>query len=1021
MSTEIYVKGSGGGNGLLSALPWTDNHTALTGNPYLVGTLVYDGGNIYKCLANNDGIPTWNPFYWYNLGPGFILAQEKPDWNATSGDSEILNKPTITSGTVTSVDLTMPAAFSVTNNPITSAGTINVTATGTTAQVILGDGTFGTLPVTTGFVPYTGATTDVDLGTHNLTADHIALNVNPSGAGFVVGATEWNNTEGISQTLLTGGNVILKNGIDLVTRVVNKVTPNQTLTKAGYQVVKISGAYGQKLAVDLAQADNDNNSVDTLGVVIENINTNQQGFIMTVGQLLDVNASGSLQGETWVDGDVLYLSPTVRGVVTKVKPTGATGHIVVIGYVEYAHATQGKIYIKIMNGWELDELHNVYINSPLNNNLLTYESTTQLWKNKSLGTVIGGAASQYVRGDGTIASFPDISGGGGGQVYYLNGSVSQGTIGGTAYKQLSTAAITTPPGVDFTSGTIDNVAFANFITDVGKPTQEVIPAGVWIFQCYFTSTSNTTEVYATVEVYDGSTFTVISTSLHEIITDGSNLHLYTFTCAVPEYNPLIPVDRIAIRFYPTNLGGNTITLHTENSHLGSIQTTFTTGVASIDGLTAAAQYLSVGTTGTDFNIGTSGVNTHVFNLPTASASNRGALSTGDWTNFNNKIGGSGTLSYVPRYTASGTIGNSLIQDNSSTVGIGGLLGTSQFYITQNALAYGVYSTNGYATGVTYGGSFRSTAGKAATNGGVEGVASGSTGLNIGVSGIANSSGAAKNYGGSFVAGLGASNYAIRLLDGSEGSGKFLKDVTGNGEARWTNITTSDISGILTGSGTAGYMTRFVTSTILGDSVIQDNGTTLGIGIAPNATYKLNINASGTNTAIYATADNVGIYATADNYDGLAVPIGIIGYGSFSGGVPPSSAIGGYFIASGTSSNYAVQLQDNSEGVGKFLKCITSDGKANWATLTVANTGLTLTTTGTSGAATLVGNTLNIPQYTGAGTLAQVLTNGNSAGTTDINMNNNNITSIATVSANNGPAVQMINMTNAVNMLLMYNS
>ena len=108
----------------------------------------------------------------------------------------------------------------------------------------------------------------------------------------------------------------------------------------------------------------------------------------------------------------------------------------------------------------------------------------------------------------------------------------------------------------------------------------------------------------------------------------------------------------------------------------------------------------------------------------------------------------------------------------------------------------------------------------------------------------------------------------------------------------------------------------------------------------------------------------------------------------------------------------------------FLKSVTSDGKANWANITVADTGLTLTTTGTSGAATLVGNTLNIPQYSGGGgsvTLSQVLINGNSAGTTDINMNNNDITSIATVSANNGPAVQMINMTNAVNMLLMYNS
>ena len=245
------------------------------------------------------------------------------------------------------------------------------------------------LPSLTGYVPYTGATADVDLGTHNLTADHIALNVSPSGAGYVVGATQWNNTIGSSQTLLKGGSVSLKNGVDLVARVVNKVTPNTTLTKAAYQAVRVSGAQGQRLAVELAQANNDNNSADTIGIVCETIATNQEGFIQTVGQLESINTTGSLQGETWTDGDVLYLSPTTAGALTNIKPTGATGHIVVIGYVEYAHANNGKIYVKIMNGWELDELHNVYISSPANNNVLTYESSTSLWKNKTVETALG--------------------------------------------------------------------------------------------------------------------------------------------------------------------------------------------------------------------------------------------------------------------------------------------------------------------------------------------------------------------------------------------------------------------------------------------------------------------------------------------------------------------------------------------------------------------------------------------------------------------------------------------------------
>ncbi len=196
-------------------------------------------------------------------------------------------------------------------------------------------------------VPYTGATGNVDLGEFELKAGQLSLDTSPTGTA-AVGTTRWNDSIGSSETTLKGGSVILKNGVDLVARVVNKVTPNTTLTKAAYQAVRISGAQGQRLAVALAQANNDTNSADTIGVVTETIATNQEGFIMTVGNLEEINTTGSLQGETWADGDVLYLSPTTAGAITNVKPTGATGHIVVIGYVEYAHAIHGKIYVKVM-------------------------------------------------------------------------------------------------------------------------------------------------------------------------------------------------------------------------------------------------------------------------------------------------------------------------------------------------------------------------------------------------------------------------------------------------------------------------------------------------------------------------------------------------------------------------------------------------------------------------------------------------------------------------------------------------
>lgn len=168
--------------------------------------------------------------------------------------------------------------------------------------------------------------------------------------------------------------------------VVNKTGDN--LLASGYKVVKVIDAQGQRLAVDYAIADSDTNSADTIGVVFENINNNQEGKIVVVGDLSGLNTTGSLQGETWADGDALFLSATNPGAITKVKPT-APNHGVRLGYVVYAHANQGKIYVKIDNGYEINELHDCYLPTPTNNDGIFWSSGTTRYENKSIATVLG--------------------------------------------------------------------------------------------------------------------------------------------------------------------------------------------------------------------------------------------------------------------------------------------------------------------------------------------------------------------------------------------------------------------------------------------------------------------------------------------------------------------------------------------------------------------------------------------------------------------------------------------------------
>jgi hypothetical protein len=242
-------------------------------------------------------------------------------------------------------------------------------------------------------------------------------------------------------------------------------------------------------------------------------------------------------------------------------------------------------------------------------------------------------------GDGTLAFLSDITGGGGSGggasvSFYLNGSVSQGTIGGVAFREMDRTPIL-GAGTDFTINA--NGYIQSFITDANVPNQLEIPAGNWNFETYFSASSGGGSPSFYVELYkwNGTTLSLIASNsaTPRLITDGTNIEAYFSALAVPQ-TTLLATDRLAVRIYVTH-SGRTITLHTEDNHLCQVITTFSTGLTALNGLTAQVQNLSVGTSGTDFAI-SSVTDTHTFNLPTASASNRGALSSTDWSAFNNK-------------------------------------------------------------------------------------------------------------------------------------------------------------------------------------------------------------------------------------------------------------------------------------------------------------------------------------------------------------------------------------------------
>jgi hypothetical protein len=270
----------------------------------------------------------------------------------------------------------------------------------------------------------------------------------------------------------------------------------------------------------------------------------------------------------------------------------------------------------------------------------------------SAGTInigFAGDATQYVRGDGALADFPTSTGGGSSVSYYLNSSVSQGTIGGVAYREFSKDPIA-GAGTDITAST--NGYIASYLTDANDPALLEVPAGNFNCEFYFSVNSNAHNpyVYAEVYKYDGTTFTLIgsSQSVPEYLTNGTTLSPYYFAIPVTQ-TTLAITDRIAIRIY-VNVDTRVVTLHTENNHLCQVVTTFSKGLTSLNNLTRQVQFFTTGTSGTDFNISSSTA-THTFNIPNASATNRGLITTEAQTIagakvFDNPITGNSGIAFL---------------------------------------------------------------------------------------------------------------------------------------------------------------------------------------------------------------------------------------------------------------------------------------------------------------------------------------------------------------------------------------
>jgi hypothetical protein len=195
-------------------------------------------------------------------------------------------------------------------------------------------------------------------------------------------------------------------------------------TLAKGTIVYISGSNGNHVQVTPAIATSDATSARTLGWLAESIANNASGLCQVEGYLEGLNTQG------FTSGNQLYLSGTVAGAFTATKPQ-APIHLVYVGVATKISAGDGHVFVKVQNGYELEELHDVQIISVANNDLIKYDLATDLWKNVQPSTLSVGTAT-YATTSGTAvyattsgtATYATLSG----TAVNISGTVTQAQV-----------------------------------------------------------------------------------------------------------------------------------------------------------------------------------------------------------------------------------------------------------------------------------------------------------------------------------------------------------------------------------------------------------------------------------------------------------------------------------------------------------------------------------------------------------------------------------------------------------------
>ena len=217
-----------------------------------------------------------------------------------------------------------------------------------------------------------GGTVSVSLAANYQTAGTYVTSVVGTSPVSASGTTAI--TVSVDQTLITAAAATNAS----VLRAYVKNGTGTTLTKGS--AVYISGSDGSNAEISLASATSDPSSSKTLGILASTLTNGAHGYVIENGLLVDIDTSAATAGQA------IWLGNTPGSIVFG-NPPAEPSHAVYLGVVTRVQVNNGEILVKVQNGYELDELHDVFVGGVSTALPLVYNSTSSGWVAQSLTSV----------------------------------------------------------------------------------------------------------------------------------------------------------------------------------------------------------------------------------------------------------------------------------------------------------------------------------------------------------------------------------------------------------------------------------------------------------------------------------------------------------------------------------------------------------------------------------------------------------------------------------------------------------